>query len=218
MLNAMDVERHPKPFTPFLLNERSSKAGTIALIPYEAIGKVLHRPYRNLSGKIYDVPAIKKELGELRGVWIPKVRWDNYQELINAIEKLTHALRSVRSLTDLDHLSGSSLWHAFQKDMQKLRKELAAYFTAQHPEYLFATLLFDVEQRLDDELHAVSATSTLRDREKNCQGRKEKGQCLSTRDCVWEDSSRWVSFRAPCQYRPTQRKQPLAYEALQQQP
>jgi hypothetical protein len=209
----MVVERRLGPFTPSLQNHKSSKAGQFALIPYEFIGKMLHRPYR-----IYDVPAIKKELGELSRVWITKARRNNYYQLINGIEKLTHALRAAKSMTDLDHISESGLWYAFQKDMQKLRQELAAYFTPQHPEYLFATRLFDVEQRLEDELQSASATSTLRDREKDCQGRKDKGQCLSTRDCVWDDSSRWMSLRAPCQYRPTQRNQPLAYQSLRQQP
>ena len=206
----MGADQAPKPFYPRVATgtNRGSKAGTFMLVPYEYIAKTLHRPYRNLSGRIYDVPALKEQLARLRGVWIPKTRWNIYLELLNAIEKLVHQLRAVTTEADLSALAASGLWRDFQKDLQKLKEELKAYFTPEHPEYRFAEAFFDIEARLKDELRTMSWVGTVQDREKDCNRRKEKSQCASTRDCVWLPSGA-LSFKASCQYRPRQRNQPL---------
>lgn len=215
----MYADQAPKPFYPTVAMgaNRSSKTGNFMLFPYEYIAKKLHKPYRNLSGRIYDVPALKEELAHLRGVWIPKTRWAIYLELINAIEKLVHQLRAVATEADLSVLAASGLWRDFQKDLQKLKAELEAYFTPEHPEYRFAEAFFDIEARLKDELRTTSWAGTVQEREKDCNRRKDKSQCASTRDCVWLPSGPF-SVKASCQYRPRQRNQPLDTGHLRRRP
>jgi hypothetical protein len=205
------MSHKPKPFTPRLLEDRVNLAHLGPLY-------MLHRPYRARSGKLFNIPAIKTELERLRGNWIAKVRYSNYLEVIEGMEKLIYKLHHAKTLTDLYHISVSHLWHVFQVDMQKLRKEIETYFKPEHPEYLFAMKLFNVEQRIEDEVHSTSEIRTLRDREKDCRGLKEKGLCEHTRDCVWKAPSRWAPFTAPCQFRPVERDQPLAYAPLRHEP
>ncbi len=198
----------PSPYDPLVKKRRgSTDFSNLFGIPLAPIGKLMHRPYRNLAAQRLDMTEIKRDLESLRGIWIPKKRWQIYHELINAIEKITHNIWDASDQVQVR--SQERLQRELERDVENLRQELDTYFKPAHPEVTFAEKIFKVTGFIQELFQEMSLAGTsMAQEDKTCAALKQQQDCEAKHQCAWEPKR--FSLSPPCKYRPLRKTKKAA--------